>query len=277
MSARTRWAVAVVLFAAALAALTKNFIDLRDVQVTYAEAPEKIADALRGMKIMFLSDIHVRRIGTREKFVLRLVDELRPDYIFISGDFKPFRRSDEPSLEFFRMLKPKRAAYAVLGDAEYREGYRNCVYCHAPGAWAVRDDLPVKVLRDQIVTLDGPDGPAVDLWGGDGQKGEMDFSWTGTSKSGRPVIALDHYPTQIGNLSAAGADLILSGDTHGGQAWGGDFLYNIILRKYDTKFLRGRFLKGKTVMWVNRGLGWSLLPIRIGVKPEVIIFDFSKP
>jgi len=271
-----RWlfAAAVILLVLAVAAI-KNFDDLSDVRVTYATAPEAVASALRGTKIMFLSDLHVRRIGKREKEVLRVMSAVQPDYILISGDLMPYGGPIEPSLAFLKMLRPRRAGYAVLGDAEYKDGMRNCAYCHAPGSWAVRTDLPVKVLRDQVVTLEGPGGPAVDVWGADAKRKPDGFSWATEKKSGRPVIALEHYPDLFDRLAQAGADLVLSGDTHGGQAIGPRFVYEILLGRKEASYLSGRFADGKSTMWVSKGLGWSFAPLRLGVKPEVIIFDFK--
>jgi uncharacterized protein len=269
--------LAIILLIAALAmGAIKNFIDLYDVRLTRATAPESIASALRGMKILFLSDIHVRSIGIREKAVLSIVLRERPDYILISGDLMPYGGPIEPSIEFLKMLKPGRAGYAVLGDAEYREGIRNCLYCHAKGSWSVRTDLPVKVLRDEGVTLEGLGGEQVELWCSDAQPGRRDFSWTSRFRSDRPAIAMVHFPYQFPFLAEAGASLVLAGDTHGGQAWAPRPFYRLLMEKVELPYLSGRFESHGSTMWVNKGLGWSIFPIRLGVKPEVILFDFTE-
>ena len=267
---RIAWIAALIV---AVNIVAKNAVDLSDVRVTRGDAPPAVASALAGMKIVFLSDIHVRSIGARERFVLDLIERESPDYVLIAGDLKPYEGSAEPSLEFFRRIRAKRGAYAVLGDAEYRLGSRNCVYCHAPGSWAVRDDLPVRVLRDQTVTIAGADGgAAVDLWAGD-VKLNPRLDWA--RKGARPVIAMAHLPESFPDYAKTGADLMLAGDTHGGQAWLPRPLYALVLGREKARWLRGRYALGESVMWVNAGLGWTGLPLRFGVKPEVVVFDFT--
>ncbi len=260
----------------ALTALMKNFIDLNDVQVVYRQAPQAIARAMRGMKIIFVSDLHIAKIGRRERFVLDLVEREKPDYVLFSGDIiMHFGRTDA-ALDFYKRLKPRRGAYAVLGDADYDYGTRNCGFCHVDGSWSVRDDLPVRTLRNQVVVLEGPDGPAVELWGKDGGHKGGGMEWTKQGASGLPVISISHYPIDFPRLADAGADLVLSGDTHGGQAYAPRFLRKLFLSPDRFKYLYGRFTRGESVMNVTCGLGWSSLPIRLGVKPEVVIFDFTK-
>lgn len=249
----------------------KNAVDLYDVRVTRIDAPPAIARALAGVKIVYMSDIHVRAIGSRERFVLDLIERERPDYVLIGGDLKPYVGSAEPSLEFFRRVKAKRGAYAVLGDAEYRLGTQNCVYCHAPGRWDVRDDLPVRVLRDQVVVLDGADGrPAVDLWAGD-VIANPDLAWA--KKGARPVLAMAHWPETFPYYAAAGADWMLSGDTHGGQVHVPNFVYRLHVGEAQARYMYGAFREGASSMWVTAGLGWTGAPLRLGVRPEVVIVD----
>ncbi len=273
---RIAWIVALIVV---VNVAVKGVVDLYDVRVTRADAPPAVARALAGTKLVFLSDIHVRSIGARERFVLDLIERESPDYVLIAGDLKPYEGSAEPSLEFFRRIRARRGAFAVLGDAEYRLGSQNCVYCHAPESWAIRDDLPVRVLRDQTATLAGADGaPAVDLWAGD-VKLHPKLDWA--QKGARPVIAMAHLPESFPDYARAGADLMLAGDTHGGQTWLPRPLYSLVLGREKARWLRGRFALGESVMWVNVGLGWTGVPLRFGLKPEVVIFDFrdghSKP
>ena len=42
---------------------------------------------LRGKKAVHISDMHIRDIGRREKKLLKLISEINPDMIFLSGDY----------------------------------------------------------------------------------------------------------------------------------------------------------------------------------------------
>ncbi|MCB1153433.1 metallophosphoesterase [bacterium] len=272
-----------VLFAVTLggAALMQNQIDLYDVHLVRADAPPIIANALAGTKMLVLADLHVRdrapNFGPRERFILKTIDETDPDTILIVGDHFPFTRSIEPSLEFFEALRSDRNIYAVLGDHEYHGARKSCVYCHAPGddTWSVREDLAVKMLRDQVVTISGPTGTKVDIWGGD-VKSSPDLSWTKVTPPDRPVIAMTHFPEAFDDYADAGADLMLGADTHGGQMIAPHIFYEWLLGPRRAHYLAGRFTRGKSVLWVTKGVGWSILPLRLGVKPDILLFDFTK-
>ncbi len=255
----------------------KNSMDLFDVQVTYRDAPPVIAHAMRGMKILYMSDLHIaKKIGRRERFVLDLVKRENPDYVLIGGDMIKHHGRTDAALSFFKKLKSKRGAFAVMGDAEYDRGVRHCAFCHDGSSWDIRDDLPVKTLRNQVVVLEGPEGPAVELWAKDGQKIGGDMTWTARDEMNLPVIGMSHYPSDFNRLADAGADLVLAGDTHGGQVWAPGFIRKLFFSRDRFRFLYGRFERGKSVMNVSSGVGWSSLPLRFGVKPEVVIYDFTK-
>ncbi len=275
---RKRIFIIAALLCAVTALLVKNYFDLNDVRVVRREAPPAIARAMRGMKILYMSDMHFAgKLGRRAQLVLDLVEKENPDYVLIGGDtMEHFGRTDAV-IEFYRKLKFKRGAYAVLGDAEYDQGVRNCAFCHKDGSWAVRGDLPVRTLRDQAVVLNGAEGPAAWLWGKDGARVGGDMRWTAKDKSGLPVIGMSHYPGDFNRLADGGADMVLAGDTHGGQTWAPRFFLKYIFSPDRFKYLYGRFTRGQSTMFVTSGVGWSSLPIRLGVKPEVVVFDFTKP
>jgi hypothetical protein len=70
-------------------------------------------------------------------------------------------------------------------------------------------------------------------------------------------------------------DFLLCGHTHGGQIFITKYLRKILPLDPALEFLEGFFQKGKTLMYVNRGIGNSFLPFRLGVKPEITFFSFS--
>ena len=78
-------------------------------------------------------------------------------------------------------------------------------------------------------------------------------------------------------LAQCGVDLVLSGHAHGGQVRisfvGGLVAPNQgLFPKYDA----GMFMKENTTMIVSRGIGNSIIPIRVNNRPEVILIELSK-
>jgi predicted MPP superfamily phosphohydrolase len=88
---------------------------------------------------------------------------------------------------------------------------------------------------------------------------------------GIPVILLAHDPSRFDAAVEAGADLVLSGHTHGGQV-AVPFLYRwLSLSRLAHKYNVGFYRRGRATLYVHPGLGTTGPPIRLGVAPEVTI------
>ena len=73
----------------------------------------------------------------------------------------------------------------------------------------------------------------------------------------------------------AGVNLFLVGHTHGGQI-GIPLLIENSKSAKKSSFMNGLFNKGKTKMYVNRGIGTTHIPIRFFNRPEITIFEVKR-
>ena len=91
--------------------------------------------------------------------------------------------------------------------------------------------------------------------------------------SSDPVIFLSYSPEIAPRLAARGVDLILSGDTHGGQITcpGWPYLCHKLGR---TRFIRGLYRLGESYLYVNRGIATKKFPLRFLCPPEITVFIF---
>ena len=78
-----------------------------------------INKVLKDKIAVHLSDLHISKIGRREKNILKIIDELNPDIIFLTGDYVKWGCDYEASLVFLARLKAKIGIWAVLGDYDY--------------------------------------------------------------------------------------------------------------------------------------------------------------
>jgi hypothetical protein len=96
-------------------------------------------------------------------------------------------------------------------------------------------------------------------------------------------ILLSHNPAIIREAARAGVDLVLSGHTHGGQInWRlltgrKDRKTARWLRRPSRRLMRGYAQLGSTQLYVNRGLGTVVVPLRYGCPPEITLLEIIRP
>ena len=94
---------------------------------------------------------------------------------------------------------------------------------------------------------------------------------------GAPVVLLSHHPGIIRKAARAGVSLVLSGHTHGGQikmpVVGS--IYGKPLHR--TRFKSGLDVLGGTQIYVSRGIGTVVLPVRYRCPAEIPVFHLQAP
>ena len=266
---------AILLF---LAFAARAYYDTQSIEVRHFEIKNSnLGEALNGLKVAHLSDLHIRRLGEKEEKILEMIKKERPDLIFITGDFIGFEGPYEPALSFFQQLNPTMGTYAVFGNTEYSNENGSCGLCHREGSKNLKETQTLNILRNTSVPLK-INGKLLNLIGVDDtvdKKSDFKTALKGLNPE-TPSILLAHSPELFEEASNDGIDLLLSGHTHGGQIFITRYLRKIFpLIDPALEFLEGFFQKGKTLMYVSRGLGTSFLPFRLGPKPEITFFKFT--
>ncbi len=236
-----------------------------------------LPEALQGLRIVHLSDLHVDRTWMPAWDELhRWLEESPPDLIFITGDWvdkKYDHRPAMPMLErFLSKLKCRLGIWGILGN-------------HDTDLLPLRaGETPVHTLYNQREMLEH-NGSRLEIIGLHGVHPEDSPADVMASLAGatpgahandpvdapKPVrIALSHFPAHALTLAEQGVDLVLAGHTHGGQVClpGG-----FPLLTHDTlpkRFARGAHRIGDTWLVTSRGCGFSKYPIRVFCPAEAI-------
>ena len=231
----------------------------------FAELPPEFD----GYRIILLSDLHISasRKAPWTAELVRRVCELEPDMILITGDVidgtAAARRED---VEPLAGLRARDGVFCVLGNHEYYFGWRE---------WTARlEELGVKILRnenaaiargDAALTVAGlPDGYSSRYGGG---APDARTALEG-SPEGAFAILMDHRPGNARANAAAGADLQLSGHTHGGMVWG----LARVIAKYNGGFVNGWYDVEEMRLFVSPGTGiWNGFLTRLGVPSELTV------
>jgi uncharacterized protein len=226
------------------------------------------------LRIAHLSDLHYSPYS-QESSVKAWVDatlEESPDMVLLTGDFIDHRTqgSFTPLVRQLERLQPPLGVYGVWGNHDYDQGVArrdelNAAFQDAGIRILVNEG--VNVRDDLFIT--GID----DLW-----KGNHNLhAALGNRPTDRACIFMCHIPDILPGIAEYGysADLTLSGHNHGGQVKLPFVGAMAVPSKYGSRFLEGWFSE-PTLAFVSRGLGFSVLPVRVGSMAEVVIIDLGE-
>ncbi len=222
---------------------------------------------LDGLRIAFVSDVHAGSFLDESDLcrIFERVAESKPDLVLFGGDMINTR---ERELLLFRrpleLLRPRLGMFAVPGNHDHFWG-------PDIGLWtAFLQDLGVVVLlnRGHRITHDG-----ASLWlcgVDDLTEGKPDLALAlAGRRDGEPAILLSHHPDFFFEAAAVDVDLTLAGHTHGGQI---RIRGKAPLHHSRFGYEQGWFRENDCQLYVGRGVGVTVLPIRIDAPPEIPLF-----
>ena len=254
LAARPLFWVCVVVLCLGIDAL---FIEPYRLQVTHYEVRGAVGTPL---KIAQLSDLHTHGVGRLERKVLAALDAEKPDVIFITGDsIASYGGTYQEVKEVYERLHAPLGVWFVRGNWENDKPPRH--------EKAFYQEVGVHFLLNANAEL-RPDVWVIGLNDPSSGPVHLDTALAGIP-DGAYKVALFHAPAFFDKI-AARVNLVLAGHTHGGQVRI-PFVYPFWLPKGSGRFLEGWYQDGATKMYVNRGLGMSILPVRFLCPPEVAI------
>jgi predicted MPP superfamily phosphohydrolase len=255
----------------------------RALTVTRFEVPVRdLPVALDGLRIVHLSDLHVGQYLDLEELAdhVRRVNALEPDVVCITGDIVDRVWTCAPAFPVLAGLRAPRGVFVTLGNHD--------VYAGAAAVTAaLRRLTDFTVLRNASaeVRVNGAVLPVVgvDDLGRDWARGIPEHpALSGLAaglRPGEPWLLLSHRPDCFAQAARLGVSLMLSGHTHGGQlalpARGGRRARN--LAEFITAFDRGTYRQGSSMLYVNRGLGFTGQKIRLFTPREVACIELRAP
>jgi predicted MPP superfamily phosphohydrolase len=229
-----------------------------------------LPEGFRGFRILQLSDIHHSLFVPLDYVaeVVELSNKLKPDLVALTGDFVTYSRSSiEPVAEILGGLRARSGVVAVLGNHDFRVG-----------ADAVESALRrrrIQVLRNWHRSLQRR-GDTLYLAGVDdyGYGADLGRAMRGIPEDA-PTILLAHNPRLVTAAACRGIGLVLSGHTHGGQV-NLPLLGTVYGRSPEQmRFKMGWDRLGATQIYVSRGIGTIVLPVRWRCPAEMPLLELE--
>lgn len=220
-------------------------------------------------RAVVLSDFHFDPLceGDYVERCVRLANSLRPDVVFLTGDFiTSSHRSIGELAGLLASLQPAHGVFACLGNHDF---------------WNQPDKVAAALRKRDIEVLLNQQ-TRVSCGGGELAVAGLESAWSGKPnwaqaarglRDGERAVMLMHEPDYISNFrNDRRVALQLSGHTHGGQVClpGGIALR---LPSWGLRYPAGLFQVEGLPLYVTRGIGTIRVPVRLFCPPEITCLD----
>ena len=236
---------------------------------------------LNGLRIAVLADIHVGGAFINDKKLRTIVErtnELHPDLIVILGDYMSgdgwtSRRVDPETFgPVLKNLSAPLGVYSVLGNHDW---WNNGVKVRR-----ALESNGIKVLDDEVLEINAR-GTSLwlvglaDLWTRPAMvTAEHIRETVDKVPQGVPIIALAHNPDIFPRIPQR-VPLLLAGHTHGGQVRF-PFIGSVVhSSSMGQRYEAGHVFENNHHLFVTTGIGTSIIPVRFGVPPEIVLLTLN--
>ena len=227
----------------------------------------RLPRALDGFRIVQLSDLHLGPLtsGDQLQRAIEVANNLNPDIIALTGDYISHERQyAAPCAEIVGRLRAPCGVFAVLGNHDHWTDAALITDLFRAEGITVLVNEGMRFEKDGAsFWLAGVDDTMVGLE-------DLPLALAGAQQDEMKLL-LAHNPIILRRAARAGVDLVLSGHTHGGQV--AIRSERSVSGRPRRRMLRGLGKQGETQIYVTRGLGTVILPIRYGCPPEVTLLE----
>lgn len=239
-----------------------NSLSLEKVEIRLAKLPQK----LDGFKIIHLSDTHHSPFTSLDHIAraVKVANRLKPDMFVLTGDY--VSHEDQyiaPVAEVLGKLKAEYGTYACLGNHDH---------------WT-NAELVTHLFRGEGIRMLVNEGLRLETAGGAFWIAGLDDHMAGTPNMRSAMtgsfpdelkLLLAHNPLALRQAARRGVDLVFSGHTHGGQIKIRDEEKRILPRR---KLSSGLHQRKNTQIYITRGIGTVVLPVRYNCPPEISLIE----
>lgn len=221
--------------------------------------------AAASLRLACITDLHLRRVAGFEAEVGAAVAAIEPDALCLVGDIVDSTAGLEMLDDFLALLPAGVPAFATLGNWEYWGGV---------DLGRLRRTYSRRSIH-LLVNEWGDLGSGIRLLGVDDYVGGAP-AVTAPSE-GNSALLLSHCPGLRDEAVPAmdGFSAMISGHTHGGQVRIGG--WSPVTPPGSGDYVSGHYRGDGVDLLVSRGIGTSLIPIRLGSRPEVMNILWHTP
>lgn len=260
---------AIVLLIVIVLLLFCNFQNKHLETTHYTYETEQLGVDLDGYRIVQISDLHNAKFGKNNQKLVDRIRECAPDMIVLTGDLVDSNHTNvDRVVQFVDEIVKICPVYYVTGNHEYwldTSEYEKLMDGLVSAGVVILDNQVVEISRgDAKFRLVGLDDKSL----ADGTLEAL------LSDEKELTVVLAHEPQYFARYAGTGVDLVLSGHAHGGQ-FRLPFVGGIVApdQGFLPEYTAGEYYMNGTEMIVSRGLGNSVVPVRLFNYPEIVCVE----
>lgn len=237
----------------------KQVIDWNYYDVSKSEKPK--------IRVIQVSDLHLDQLRSFHKSFAKKLNSIKPDLVFFTGDSIDTTEKVDVLNEFLELIDLSIAKYAITGNWEY---WGNVDLKKLKDVFA-QNNCQLLINENRSISIRGREISIIGI--DDFVGGNADFvKATKNIRNTETNIVLSHCPEYRDIIAKQNKhlhiDLVLSGHTHGGQI---TFLGFAPFKPHGSgKYLKGWYRESEPKMYISKGIGTSILPIRFGARAEIV-------
>lgn len=270
---------AIVLLIVIALLLFCNFQNKHLETTHYTYEADQLGVDLDGYRIVQISDLHNAKFGKNNQKLVDRIRECEPDMIVLTGDLVDSNHTNvDRAVQFVDEIVKICPVYYVTGNHEYwleKSEYDELMDGLIGARVVILDDQVVEISRgDAKFRLVGLDDKSL----ADGTLGTLLNNAQNVahedSEKNEFTVVLAHEPQYLARYAGTGVDLVLSGHAHGGQ-FRLPFVGGIVApdQGFLPEYTAGEYYMNGTEMIVSRGLGNSVIPVRLFNYPEIVCVE----
>jgi uncharacterized protein len=243
-----------------------------DVEVTHRRiALARLPKAFEGFRIAQLSDIHISSFMPSDQIrrCVTMTNQLETDLVVLTGDYLSWDPAAQE--EVVQALAGLRAPYGVFGCLGNHEVITETEES-ITRLFAAQD---IRILRQERAPIQ-LQGETLNLIGVDDSQPDL----KGVERLVMPdtvnILLVHNIGADFDHAVELGIDLTLMGHTHGGQLSLEFLRRGLSFARLETPYVSGWYEKSRGRLYVNRGIGTTLVPIRVGARPEITVFELVR-
>lgn len=242
-----------------------------------------LPDTLKDKTIVQLTDLHLEELQINPTQIQKAISYKTPDLLVITGDIISTRTDLDKLITYLEPLPARSGRFVVMGNNDYtnfsKTLFKRYISLLKDLGWIplINESLYLQSLNLCIIGIDDPATAHDDV---PKAYSSLDNSLSKLilKPKQQPFrLALAHSTDCLDDVALYGADLFLTGHTHGGQIrlpGLKPFITNTYLG--DEGIYEGYHVIKGIPLYINRGLGESIIPLRLNVPPEIAFFTLHK-